>query len=175
MKIDPFRPDDWVPYSSERASEAAVRLHDYWASKRQAPDMVPSRGDIRPEEIKPLLPFLWIMDFERQTRTFRYRLIGTAVVEGVGRDYTGRTLDECHPNTGAYEFATRALMQILEDRQPLWRRGVPMFHHETEALRLENLALPLASDRRTADQVLGLTLFFDSEDRLYRPGVIRAT
>ncbi len=169
------RPEDWQPYAPERASRAAVHLHDYWASKRSASGRLPTRQDIQPAEIKALLPFLWLMDYEPGQGAFRYRLIGTAVVEGVGRDYTGRTLEQCNPGSGACEFATRALSGMMQDRQPIWRRGAPMFHHETAVLRLENLALPLASDGDNPDQILGLTLFFDSDSRLYRPGVIRAT
>lgn len=175
MTIDPHGPANWSAYSPRQASEAAIHLYDYWASKCCGPADLPSRGDILPEEIKRLLPFVWIMDFDRGTRTFRYRLIGTAVVEGVGKDYTGHTLEACHPNVGAYEAAIAALLQLMDDAQPRWRRGAPMFQHLTEAPRLENLILPLAADRRTPDRILGLTLFFDSDDRLYRPGIIRAT
>ena len=175
MQVGPRAPEGWSLYDPRQASDAAVHLYDYWASKRRGPDDLPSRDDIRPEEIKPLLPYLWIMDFDRPTRTFRYRLIGTAVVEGVGEDYTGRTLAECHPDEGAYDIATRALLQLADDAVPLWRVGTPMFHHHAEVLGLENLILALAADRRRTDRILGLTLFFDGEGRLYRPGVIRAT
>ncbi|MEQ9334568.1 PAS domain-containing protein [Thalassobaculum sp.] len=175
MQVDPHPPHSWSTYDPRRASDAAVHLYDYWMSKRRDQDDLPSRDDIRPEEIKPLLPYLWIMDFDRPTRTFRYRLIGTAVVEGVGEDYTGRTLAECQPDEGAYDTATRALLRLADDAVPLWRIGTPMFHHHAEVLRLENLILALAADRRRPDRILGLTLFYDSGGRLYRPGVIRAT
>jgi hypothetical protein len=175
MNLDPHGPENWSPYDPQQASDATRDLHAYWRSKRQDRTDVPSRDDIRPEEIKPLLPFVWIMDYEPRMRSFRYRLIGTAVVEGVGSDYTGRTLAECHPNVGGYEVARRALLSVIDDGVPLWRRGAPMFRHHAEALRLENLVLPLATDRRTPDRILGLTLFYDGDGRLYRPGVIRAT
>jgi len=175
MHVDPHEQEEWSYYDPLRASDAAVHLYGYWASKLRASADVPSRDDVRPEEIKPLLPYLWMMDFDRPARSFRYRLIGTAVVDGVGKDYTGYTLADCHPDPGAYEFATRALLRTIDDAQPRWRHGAPMFHHETEARRLENLILPLAADRQTPDRILGLTLFFDGNNRLYRPSVIRAT
>lgn len=175
MSTDPHEPQGWLPYSAERASDVAVQLYDYWVSKRSGGDGIPSRDDIRPEEIKLLLPHIWLLDFDRASRVFRYRLIGTAVVEGVGRDYTGHTLEECHPNVGAYETAAAALLRLMEDARPIWRRGEPMFHHHIEVLRLENLLLPLAQDRQAPDRILGMTLFFDSDDRFYWPGVVRAT
>lgn len=174
MQVDPHSPERWSSYDPRRVSDAAVHLYDYWSSKRRGPDDLPSRDDIKPEEIKALLPYLWIMDFDRTTRTFRYRLIGTAVVEGVGEDFTGRTLNECHPEGGAFEAATRALLRLTDDGVPLWRTGAPMFHHHAEVSRLENLILALAADHRRPDRILGLTLYFDGDGRLYRPGVIRA-
>lgn len=175
MSVSPNGRENWAPYDPRLASDAAQHLYGYWSSKRQGPEDVPSRDDIRPQEIKPLLPYIWIMDYEPAGRSFRYRLIGTAVVEGVGKDYTGYTLAECHPSTGAYETATSALLSVIGDGVPLWRRGAPMFRHHAEVLRLENLVLPLAADRRNPDRLLGLTLFYDGDDRLYRPGVFRAT
>lgn len=175
MQLDPQGMEIWSTYDPRRASEAAVHLHEYWASKRRTAVDLPSRDDIRPEEIKALLPYIWIMDFDRPARLFRYRLIGTAVVEGVGKDFTGHTLAECHPGSGAYETVTEALLRLTEDAVPRWRIGAPMFRHHNEVLMLENLILALAADRRTPDRILGLTLFYDGEGRLYRPGVIRAT
>lgn len=175
MPIDPHRPENWSLFDPKRASEAARHLHDYWSSKRQGSDDLPSRADIRPEEIKPLLPYLMILEFEQPARTFRYRLIGTAVVDGVGKDYTGLTLTESHPNVGAFETVTRAMLDLMDDAAPRWRRGAPMFRHHAEVQRLENLILALATDRRTPDRILAMTLFFDGNGQLYRPGVIRAT
>lgn len=173
MRTDPHGPEAWSLYPPDHASEPAARLHDYWASKRQSSDDLPSREDIRPEEIKPLLPYVWLLDFDRAARSFRYRLIGTAVVDGVGRDQTGQTLAECYPHEDGLDVATRALLRLMDEPSPIWRRGTPMFRHHTEVHRLENLALLLATDRRAPDRILGMTLFFDSDDQLYLPGILR--
>ena len=164
---------EWRPYDAARACELVVGLHRYWDSKRANPGELPSRDDIRPEEIKPLLPYVWLLDFDRGTRTFRYRLIGTAVVDGVGKDYTGHNLAECHPNVGDFEMVMGTLLQTIADGRPMWRRGRPMFQHHTEVNALENVILPLATDRRTPDRLLGMTVFFDSNDRVYLPGILR--
>ncbi len=172
MKTDPG-PGQWRPYDPARASDLAAGLHRYWASKRAGPDDLPARDDIHPEEIKPLLPYIWMLDFDRATEAFRYRLIGTAVVDGVGKDYTGHTLAECHPNVGDYQVVVGTLLQMMEDARPMWRRGSPMFQHHTEVTALENVILPLATDRRTPDRLLGMTVFYDSDDRVYLPGILR--
>lgn len=170
---DPHKPGEWLPYWPSRASAPAAQLHDYWASKKPDDGELPSRDDIRPEQIKALLPYLWIMDFERQSQSFRYRLIGTAVVDGVGQDHTGHSLADCYPTPGALEIATRSLLGLIGTGAPMWRRGPPMFHHSTEVTALENIALPLAADHRTPDRILGMTLFFDSRSQVYLPGILR--
>ena len=65
------------------------------------------------------------------------------------------------------------LLQTMADGRPMWRRGRPMFQHHTEVNALENVILPLATDRRTPDRLLGMTVFFDSNDRVYLPGILR--
>jgi hypothetical protein len=65
LTADPHRRGDWLPYSASGASKPAARLYDYWASKKAGPDDLPTREDIRPEEIKSLLPYIWLLDFDR--------------------------------------------------------------------------------------------------------------
>ena len=68
-------------------------LHAWWEAARGNSD-VPDRSDLRPDEIKPLLPFLLIADAEHDPFRVRYRLVGTRVVEVTGFDITGHYLDE---------------------------------------------------------------------------------
>lgn len=55
---------------------------------------VPDRCALRPEDIKPLLPCLFIADIEHDPFRVRYRLVGTRAVEVTGFDITGHYLDE---------------------------------------------------------------------------------
>jgi len=150
-----------------------VHLHDYWRARCGGTDRLPARADIRTDEIKPLLPFVWLLDFERDTRDFRYRLIGPAVVNGVGGDHTGRTLAEAHDNARLHSRAVRPLLDMMDDERPRWRQGPPLLVHETTDLWLESLILPLAADHRAPDQVLGMTLFLATGRRSYRPRTLR--
>ena len=47
-------------------------LHRYWNSR--AGGLVPQRNDIEPADIKPLLPFLYIVRYERDPFRVRYIL-----------------------------------------------------------------------------------------------------
>ena len=60
-------------------------LYHYWLAKRGDRAM-PARKDINPAEIPVLLPYLVIVD--KAEDRFRYRLVGTAVVEQFGHDFT---------------------------------------------------------------------------------------
>ena len=55
---------------------------------------VPDRCALRPEDIKPLLPCLFIADAEHDPFRVRYRLVGTRAVEVTGFDITGHYLDD---------------------------------------------------------------------------------
>ena len=47
----------------ECLSDLVKLLHAWWEAARGSAD-VPDRADLRPEEMKPLLPFLFIADAE---------------------------------------------------------------------------------------------------------------
>ena len=69
------------------------QLHAYWEGKRGA-RLAPVRDELDPAEIVRLLPHLFLIDAIGMPSRFRYRLIGTAVVELTGRDLTGHFVDE---------------------------------------------------------------------------------
>src|ERR1051325_9903462 len=69
-----------------------VALYRYWDGKRGARAM-PARRDLDPSEIVRLLPHIYMVDVQSDPLRFRYRLIGTAIVNLLGRDYTGRMVD----------------------------------------------------------------------------------
>lgn len=77
----------------ECLSHLVKLLHAWWDAARGSHD-VPDRADLRPDELKPLLPTLFIADAEHEPFRVRYRLVGTRAAEVTGFDITGRYLDE---------------------------------------------------------------------------------
>src|ERR1700693_1844027 len=67
----------------------------YWERKRGSQTM-PRRQDIDPTEIPRLLPHLQFVE-ATPDHGFRYRLIGTALAEAFGHDYTGQHVDDLFP------------------------------------------------------------------------------
>src|SRR5947209_15482970 len=72
------------------------RFYEYWASVAPA-DGLPGRQHIEPEEIPALWSRMWLLDVSRDPLRYRYRLCGTEMVRSLGREVTGRWLDEAHP------------------------------------------------------------------------------
>ena len=68
-------------------------LYGWWEAARGDLDM-PDRCKLHPDEIKPLLPFLFIADAEHDPFRVRYRLVGTRSAEITGFNIVGRYLDE---------------------------------------------------------------------------------
>jgi hypothetical protein len=69
------------------------RLHTWWEERRFDSD-TPDRSDLQPEDLKPLLPCIFIADAEHEPFRVRYRLVGTRAAEITGFDISGRYLDE---------------------------------------------------------------------------------
>lgn len=70
-------------------------LHGLWSywTVRCGTRRMPRRADIDPVDIPLLLPHLLLLETDEQKR-FRYRLVGTAIVETYGEELTGRFVDE---------------------------------------------------------------------------------
>lgn len=138
-----------LPISHPQLSQ----LFRYWDRKRGSREM-PSRADVRPEELGGLLGNLFMVDVVRDggnTARFRYRLVGTALNAIMDQEMTGRFIDEM---PFLYrKFALPAYREILRARRPTYK--------ETNAfegwlvIRYKRLMLPLSSNGDDIDIVLG--------------------
>jgi hypothetical protein len=68
-------------------------LKAYWNAKRGARAM-PRRADIDPLDLRTHLGGLVIVEVLAGPERFRFRLVGTKVVEAYGRDSTGKTVEQ---------------------------------------------------------------------------------
>ncbi|MBI3497059.1 MAG: PAS domain-containing protein [Proteobacteria bacterium] len=69
------------------------QAHDYWLSKA-APGRLPARAEIELEEIKHLLPYVFLVDVAGNPTEFRFRLVGTEIDAWAGKPYTGLAVNE---------------------------------------------------------------------------------
>lgn len=146
--------DDLVACGTD---ERVRRAYAYWRSVHP-PGRLPGRAHIDPLVLRDLLPFIWLVDVQKTPFRLRYRLVGTAVVDVLGRDTTGQWLDEAHPDPASQvSYRTRA-EAVVRERLPNWRRGRPnLWKHDTYTT-VQNLIMPLASDGETVDMLFNISV-----------------
>jgi hypothetical protein len=129
------------------------RFHEYWRVKLTAPNVLPLRTDFDPAELRELLPNLVIIDIEREPLRFRYRLVGTRVVDFNGVEFTGRYLG----TIGWQE--EHQLVKVCADATA---SGAPLFGFYSWTLKngaigkCEFGLFPFSEDGQTPAQIFGI-------------------
>ena len=139
------------PYETEPLFARVRELHDYWLAKR-GNRAFPSREDIDPFELKPLLPCLIIAEVHQNPLRIRFRLAGTAVTEANRCNLTGRWLDELDLCSGLDTWLG-IYQRVLDSRAPVF--GVSS--GTLDGMELFKSAwgiFPLSQDGRTINQLL---------------------
>lgn len=140
---------------------AIVRqVYEYWLGKCVR-GRVPGRADLRPEEMRAFLPYVFLVDVTRGPLAFRFRLVGTKITEWAGKEYTGLAVDE-----DAYGPQWRRVFDVysgvVDSRRPrldLW--DAPWVSREF--VRYERLIAPLSSDGQGIDMLFGALYACDAE------------
>jgi hypothetical protein len=84
------------PNLTKMRSGVIRSLHEWWLAQRD--DDIPDRAALRPEELKPMLPYMLVSEVVHNPFRIRYRLAGTVVAAVTGMDVTGRYLHELVPS-----------------------------------------------------------------------------
>lgn len=134
-----------------RSDPILAAAYEYWQGKRGERRM-PRRGDIEPSEIVPLLPNLLIIEVLGGGKRQRYRLVGTAIVEAFGVEFTGKYLDQVfsgehlRSHVENYRIIARAKCPLLLSRRYHSPIGGELICHR--------LIMPLSEDDRAVNQML---------------------
>jgi hypothetical protein len=127
-------------------------LFAYWDAKK-AGRAAPARADIAPEELRTILPNLFILDVVGEPPRFRYRLAGTAFVLEYGREVTGKFVDELDL-AGHKEMILAEYLEVIRKWMPTlncWS----FTKRDGRRVRFERLLLPLSKDGVRVDMILG--------------------
>ena len=144
--------------SEERMRSPIVReAYRYWASKQRA-GLLPARADIDPIDIPRVLPHISLVERETGTGRFRCRLCGSSLVDILGRDPTGKYLDEVYPDFESSE-SRRYRDQVFEMGKPSHRIGRPTLRFPRDFVSVERLYLPLAEVGHRVSMVMGVMVF----------------
>lgn len=134
------------------------RLHREW-QQAASDSALPGASFFDPQKLGYLLDATILFDVERpseaQTR-FRYRRIGSQIIERRGRDRTGEYLDQ-HPEPGFAEAARRVCELVLEARAPV--HGVMQREIDGRNYGMEVLVLPLGDGSGEVTHLLAAELY----------------
>ncbi|WP_395021457.1 PAS domain-containing protein [Dongia sp.] len=135
---------------------------DYWFRKR-AGRLAPSRADIDPVEIAPLLPRVMLVDVSLDPVDFRFRLAGTGLFKIHGAELTNkRALDLEPPAYGA--LIHRLYCDALSGRAPMAHRL--LIECETRRSAFLRIILPLSEDGATINRLLTVESYADAAQDL---------
>ncbi|MBL8832449.1 MAG: PAS domain-containing protein [Rhodospirillales bacterium] len=141
-----------VPFGGREPMLA--KLHDYWRSKCAGRTM-PARRDIDMVEIdRTILPYIILHDIVRSPDQsarprYRYRLIGTELVNAIGADVTNRFLDDVlTPERGGLvwdwlDAAERSARPMTLD--------MPLAYPDREFRHARRIVLPLSDCGKRPD------------------------
>jgi hypothetical protein len=145
---------DWTARTS--TDSRLLDVHAYWLTLGNR-GSVPLRQNFSPKAIPRLLPFVILIDVVKEPRDFRFRVVGTAFSRAVAQDVTGRCIGEVFPADYRDEVFER-WNAVVEHGGPSWGSG-EMWAKERDFLRWQGVALPLHSDNREVNQLLGAAVF----------------
>jgi hypothetical protein len=140
------------------ADENIRRFFQYWVGKR-GERKYPARADLDPVDFPYVLGDVVMVDAVSCPTgspwpwTFRYRLVGTKIVQRDGYDLTGRTLDEL-PEPEYRERVRATWMEACESGRPVHR--VREILLDRRMRRYEVIVLPLASNGEDIDMLISV-------------------
>jgi len=142
---------DLTLFIRDLGAEAPVRIaYEYWQSISRA-GALPRRAAIDPVELgSRVLPHVILIDVEPDFR-FRYRLIGNAVLQIFGVNYTGRYIDEL--GLGAvFDEIIAFYRHVCERRNPVLLDGTYERNYRRQ-FHFRRLAMPLQNEAGEIDSL----------------------
>jgi hypothetical protein len=117
-------------------------------------DRVPPRSAIDPLEFPALLPNIILLDRVPAPTgdRFRFRLVGTQVVDIAGQELTGRFLDEALPTSYA-EFVALTHRLAIQHQRPVY--AASLYHDKGNFVNglTYRLVMPLRRDGDSPDTI----------------------
>jgi hypothetical protein len=144
------------PTLPERIVDPRLRaLFDYWRARADARAM-PARRDIDPADFVALLSAVALVDVLYDPLRFRYRLVGTQIVERLGREMSGRWVSEI-PRPQLREATMRDYELVVRQRAAVLDHGDDIY--DTRRIRYEILRLPLSEDGVLINMILTAAVY----------------
>lgn len=136
----------------EFKSSVVRDAYEYWRRKRTGARL-PSRRDIKPEEVAHLLPYLFLVDVTSAPVGFRFRLVGTEIIRWAAREYTGVGLNETEYGPHWRRVFDAYLLSVRTRTAQHSEYTAPWVSREF--FYYERVIAPLSNDGETVDMLFG--------------------
>jgi hypothetical protein len=128
------------------------KAYEYWLRK-SAGGHLPRRSDIKPRELRGLLPYVFLIDVAQEPLRFTFRLVGTEITRRAGAEYTGFTFSD-QESASNWQAVFDDYRSVVDTRLPRRdERTAPWV--SKEFYRFERMVAPLSSDGKTVDMLFG--------------------
>ena len=117
-------------------------LHEVWL-KAKKDDLMPRKRTMAADQLKELMPFVYIMNILDDGADFSVRFMGSAIAQSLGGDYTNIKMSDfaSHPST----WRTDVYRKVMARKAPMVT-AVDLGDFEREYTKTECILLPLAND-----------------------------
>lgn len=131
-------------------------LYRFWNARRGARAM-PCRADFLPEDMLPFLGYIILIDVEETPRRFRFRLVGTEIVQSYGFEVTGKYTDAVQPPSYR-DMIERHYAQAAALARPVAHR-MSFTESPGRIHELVRLSLPLSDDGARVNMLMLASVF----------------
>ena len=147
---------DFVEFQSWIREPGLKQVAAHWNEAR-GERVMPSWSDLKPSRIAVHLSKVWSFRYDANSGEFFGRLVGERIGRHIGKDFRGLPLAEAYPPE-AIDWARRVFQRVVSEPALYGHLGV-MFKQLERSGSGERIILPLSSDGRKADGLVGATVF----------------
>lgn len=131
---------------------------EYWISKRRTDGRLPRRQDLDPVDIPAILPYIELTDVINGGTDFRFRLVGTHLVDIDGINPTGQYLSQFFQVSSYKEYQFDLYHHVLKSRSPVYSRSVIPVIETNNIFKTERLYCPLSADDDEIDCIINFQI-----------------
>lgn len=138
------------------------RLYQYWNAAR-GDRFAPARADFDPVDVPYLLPNLYIYKVLTDPLDYELTLLGTKMVEMMGRDATGQRLDQVISGLEGVAHMRKEYDRVYTTREFVYSEVAAAWVGR-DYIMYRRLLLPFSDDGKTVNRILGCAFFTIKED-----------
>jgi hypothetical protein len=144
-----------IKSAAEVPSQRLARIFDYWAGRANEREcFAPQRSDIRPQDLRGDLPWIWLSGYSAEDGSFGFRLAGDELKNFLGLDSSAKSLAEC-PRNRFFVNVENVFSQCVRSRTPLLVGPVRTTLEAKSFKTIAVLVLPLSENGADVSALFG--------------------